>query len=57
LAASPERAKYHCGTHADDCPKPGRRIYDAPSGLANPRGLNFLTQADGLGFVGSPLWG
>jgi len=57
LAASPERAKYHCGAQVDDRPAPSWWIYYALSGLGNASGINFLTQAVGLGYVSSPLRG
>jgi len=43
--------------HTRTAPRPDRWIYHALSGLANPTGMNFSTQAGGLGFVRSPLWG
>ena len=57
FAASPERAKQHGGTHADGRLRLLGDLYHALSGLENPKRVNFVTQAVGLGFVRSPRWG
>jgi hypothetical protein len=45
------------GTHADGRLRLRDDPYYALSGLENPERANFMTQAVGLGLVGSPRWG
>jgi hypothetical protein len=42
-------------TYADGCWRLGGGPYHALAGLANSDRLGFVTQADGLGYVRSPL--